>query len=343
MYAHYERSQDYGLGWIAVAHKDPSANTLTFDGAYRPLGHDSRDMAFFNDGNSAWLVSSTDTNTNMNIYSLSSNWTVVDSLLVQVNKAAYREAPAVVKSNGFYYLFTSRAAGWLPSQPQYISAQAMGGPWSSPVDIGNTATFSSQSGGVNTLSSGQLEMNSDRWSNNWPTKGGANRQLMLPISEGSAGFASYHHYRTVQYSDNITTKGQGIYGVQSGRTLSDGKPGSSSAGSTNITVANDGIQNDPANVFVPSGVPFWYQIDLQNSHSISQVDLTTKLVQGSETFYKYNVTGSTDGQSFTLLADQTNAVNVGFSASYPTLTQKFRYVRINVQSVINNVNGEDTI
>lgn len=124
MYAHYEKSQDYSLGWIAVAHKDPTAEALTFDGAYRPLGHDSRDLNFFNDGNSAWIVTSTDTNTNNNIYSLTSNWTAVDKFLVQVNKGGHREAPAVAKNNGVYYLFTSRAAGWLPSQPQYAHIYA---------------------------------------------------------------------------------------------------------------------------------------------------------------------------------------------------------------------------
>ncbi|KAM3421627.1 hypothetical protein BST61_g2013 [Cercospora zeina] len=162
----------------------------------------------------------------------------------------------------------------------------------------------------------------------------------VPISEGSEGFISYHHYRTVQYSDDITVAGQGIYGVQSGRILSDGKPSSSNAGDADIGAANDGIPNDPANVFVPSGVPFWYQIDLQDSHAISQVDLTTKLVQGSETFYKYNVTGSADGQTFELLVHQSNAVDVGFSASFPTTTQQYRYIRINVEGVINNVNGQ---
>ncbi|KAF2210626.1 carbohydrate-binding module family 32 protein [Cercospora zeae-maydis SCOH1-5] len=345
MYAHYEKSQDYSLGWIAVAHKDPTADTLTFDGAYQPLGHDSRDLGFFNDGDAAWIVTSTDTNTNNNIYSLTSNWTAIDHFVVQVNQGGHREAPAVAKSNGLYYLFTSRAAGWLPSQPQYISASSMAGPWSSPVDVANTATFGSQSGGVSLLSSGQLEMNSNRWSSNWPTQGGPTRQLMLPISEcssapqGSEGFVSYHYYRTVKYSDDITATGQGIYGVQSGRILSNGRPSSSSAGDANISAANDGIQNDPANVFVPSSVPFWYQIDLQDSHAISQVDLTTKLVQGSETFYNYNVTGSADGQTFEVLADRSNAVDVGFSASFPTTTQRYRYIRINVESVINNING----
>lgn len=55
LWAHYERSGDYGLGWVATAHGKPGEN-LTFGGAYRPLGRDSRDMTFFADGSDAWYV-----------------------------------------------------------------------------------------------------------------------------------------------------------------------------------------------------------------------------------------------------------------------------------------------
>ncbi|CAK4034212.1 hypothetical protein 50 [Lecanosticta acicola] len=341
LWAHFERSADYGLGEVAVAHATPG-QSFTFDGAFRPLGDDSRDMAFFADGKDAYLVTATNTNTNNNIYSLTSNWTAIEKKLIQVNVNGHREAPAVIKSNGWFYLFTSRASGWLPSQPQYISAQSMAGPWGAPVNVANIATFSAQSGSVQQLESGQFEMSADRWSSNWPTKGGPTRQLTLPISLSAAGgYASYHFYRTVKYSDDISTAGQGIYGVQTGQILSNGKPSSSDAGTQNISLANDGIQQVPGSFFKPSKVPFWYQIDLQDSHAISQVDLTTNMVQGSETFYQFNVTGSTDGKTFVALADQSTNTSPGFVASFPTSTQKFRYVRINVNEIINNVNGKE--
>jgi hypothetical protein len=340
MWAHFEKSQDYALGYVAVAHTKPGAASMTFEGAYRPGGADSRDMAFFADGNDAYLVTSTDTNTNMNIYALTANWTAVDSFLVQVNKGGFREAPAVVKSDNYYYIFTSRASGWLPSQPQYIAAKSMAGPWSAPANVGNTATFGTQSGEVNRLASGQFAMNSDRWSNNWPTKGGPTRQLMLPVSFSSGGgFAAYHFYQTVSYSDDITTAGQGVFGVQSGKIVSVGKPASSNAGDTNIALANDGIQTDPAGLFIPSGVPFTYTIDLQQAYSIAQVDLSTKMVQGSETYCKYQIQGSTDGQTFTVVVDNTNSIDVGFSAAFPPATPKYRYIRIDVSDVVNDVNN----
>lgn len=304
------------------------------------MGDDSRDTAFFADGNDAYLVTSTGTNTNNNIYSLDARWTAIARRLVQVNVNQHREAPAVTKSNGWFYLFTSRAAGWLPSQPLYITAQDMAGPWSDPVNVANTATFCAQSNGVDELSSGQYEMTADRWSASWPTKGGPTRRLMLPVSFApGGGFSSYHFYRTVQYSDDITTPGQGIYGVPSGRILSVGKPSNSSAGTEGLALANDGIQDTPGAFFKPSAVPFWYQIVLQDSHVISQVDLSTNMVQGSETFYRFNVTGSVDGNTWTTLADQSGNTDVGFKPSFPTSNQQFRYVRIDVDAAVNNVNG----
>lgn len=313
---------------------------MSFDGTFKPLGDDSRDMNFFSDGDKAYLTTATDTNTNNNIYSLDARWTAVSQRLAQVNVNQHREAPAVIKSNGWYYLFTSRASGWLPSTPQYIAAQDMAGPWSDPVNVGNAATFSAQSGGVNSLSSGQFEMHANQWSSNWPTKGGPTRSLMLPISQSvGGGFTSYHFYPTVQYSDDINTPGQGMYGVQSGRILSVGKPSSSNAGTQGIALANDGIQDTPGQFWKPSAVPFSYQIDLQDSHVISQVDLSTNMVSGSETFYRFTVDGSTDGSTWTTLVDQSKNVDVGFKPSFPTSTESFRYVRINVDAVINNVNG----
>ena len=265
----------------------------------------------------------------------------MDEFLVQVNKDSYREALAVVKDNGVYYLFSSRASGWLPSQPQYITATSMSGPWSDPVNVANTATFSAQSGEIDQLSSGQWAMTADQWAANWPTPGGEIRQLLLPLSFSSSNaFATYEFYPSVQYSDDITTAGQGIFGVQNGKILSVSKPSSSDAGAEDLALANDGVEDVPDAFFTPSTVPFWYQIDLQDTYRISEVDLTTRLVQGSETFYQFNVTGSTDNSSFTLLADRMENVDPGFIAS-ATASEEARYVRINADRVVNNVTGNE--
>lgn len=72
---------------------------------------------------------------------------------------------------------------------------------------------------------------------------------------------------------------------------------------------------------------------------MTQVDLTTNMVQGSETYYGFNITGSNDGSSFDLLLDQSKNTDVGFVSSLPSKTDSYRYVRINVDSIINTNNG----
>lgn len=304
MWAHLENTANYDLAQVAVAYATPG-QAFTFAGTYRPLDYDSRDETFFVDGDDGYLISATDTNTNMNIYALTSNWTAVASLVQEVYIDDYREAPSMVKYDGYYYLFTSRAAGWYPSQPEYIAAQSLTGPWSNPVVVGNTATFCSQSGSVMQLNNGQFAMISSVWAANWSPSAGANYDLFLPTSfSPSGGYASYNYYEQVAYSDQITTVNQAVYGIQAGQILSNTYPATTNAGTTNLAYANDGTQDNPNQTWVPDTFPFWYQIDLGADHTIKAVDLTTNMVQGSETYYQFNVTGSTDGETFTLLANQ---------------------------------------
>ena len=67
LWAHFERASDYGLGQVAVAHVEtPGEGDMVFDGTFQPKGNDSRDFAFFADGEDAYIVSATDVNANNN-------------------------------------------------------------------------------------------------------------------------------------------------------------------------------------------------------------------------------------------------------------------------------------
>lgn len=243
MWGHFENTANYGLAQVAVAYADPGKE-FTFGGTYRPLGYDSRDLTFFADDDAnAYLVSSFDTNTNMNIYSLTSNWTYVTGVVAEVYPKQYREAPGMAKSNGTYYLYTSRASGWYPSLPQYITATDLKGPWTDPKVMGNTATFATQSENVNPFADGRFMMAADRWSANWRPSNGPNRQLYLPMSTADgAPFATGKYYPSVQYDSNAAAPGQSFFGVQTGKIVSVGKSATSDAGIDNITSANDGVQ-----------------------------------------------------------------------------------------------------
>lgn len=337
MWAHLENAQNYDLAQVASADGVPG-QTFTFDGTYRPLGHDSRDIGFFADtDNKAYLISATDTNTNLNIYALTANWTYVSSLLETVQPGGNREAPSMIKTGGYYYLFSSKAAGWYPSNPEYISSTNIAGPWSASRIIGNTATYAAQSGSVVQVGSAGYVMLPDRWGANWAPTAPPNREYALPMSL-SGGYASFAFYPRVAYSDSANN----LFGVQAGRIRSVGAPTSASpGGGSNLTLATDGVADVQAAYFKPASVPFSVSVDLGQAYQIREVDLTTYLYPGSECYYQFTVVGSNDGKTNTTLASNTANTAVGFVPSAITNTGKFRYVGVQVNKVINTHNGNE--
>ncbi|KAI9599890.1 hypothetical protein KEM48_000482 [Puccinia striiformis f. sp. tritici PST-130] len=108
------------------------------------------------------------------------------------------------------------------------------------------------------------------------------RQVLLPIAL-SNGYADYHYYHKLKYpADNANVA---IYGVQSGMILSVGQKSSSSIASIEgfaDTNANNGVNLNPNNLYQSSVVPFSYDIELQPPSTVTQFDLTTKLVGGAK-------------------------------------------------------------
>ncbi|KAJ5389818.1 glycosyl hydrolase [Penicillium cataractarum] len=347
MWGHLENTLNYNLAQVACASGQPGG-AWTFHGTYRPLGYDSRDMTVFVDDDSehsAYLISAVGVNTNMTIMQLTSNWTAVDKLVNTVYIKQYREAPAMVKVDGIYYLFTSRAAGWYPSQPLYITTKSIASTWSDGRAPADPATYSSQSGGITTFGTSSA-MLSDRWGANWSPVDGANREYMLPISFSSdgEGFAYYNFYQKTGYRQSSSSTGDqtGVFGIQSGKILSVGKPVTvNPAGGTSIADVNDGVYDDSAAYFVPSGYPFTLTVDLGESSNITQVDLTTRMIQGSETYYQFTVLGSTDGINYETIGDASKNTQVGYIPVFISDPESYRYIQVNVTHIINTHNGNE--
>ncbi|KAH7050128.1 hypothetical protein B0J12DRAFT_663292 [Macrophomina phaseolina] len=336
IWAHFENAADYTLGQVAVIYGDPGS-TLTFGGAFRPQGDDSRDLGFFadNDG-SGYIITAINTNTNLGLYALNDAWTNVTSKVAILQRGEHREAPALIRSGAYYYLFTSTAAGWYPSQGKYISAQALNGPWTGSRNVGNANTFGAQSGGISKIGA-TFVMRANRWAAQWAIPEASNRQVVLPIALAD-GIASYGFYPTLRYSDD----GAGVVvGVQGGRILSVGKAASASSGAQTAGAANDGTQDLPDNLFSPSAVPFWWQVDLGAAHAVTQVDVTPRQTGGSETYLQYNISGSVDQENWTLLVDETKNTAVGFRTNKVSVGGTYRYIRLNVEKVINIHNGNE--
>ncbi|KAE9966938.1 hypothetical protein EG328_008509 [Venturia inaequalis] len=335
MWTHWENAGDYKEARVAVAWGKPG-QPWTFGGSFRPTGKDSRDLSFFNDNGKGYLLSATDTNTNLNIYALTSDWHGVDKLVITVLKGERREAPSMIFENGFYYLFTSTAAGWFPSTGQYISAPSVTGPWTKSRNIGNTATYGAQSGPVEKIGKTYV-MRANRWAAQWKYKEPSNRQIIMPISLQN-GAANYHYYEEIMYKD-----GEGVYGVQPGRIVSREKPTRSNGAAAGSAekIANNGVETDANSMFVPAKVPFFWDVELDAPKKITRVHLLTKLTGGSETAYKFNVLGSADGKSWEKLADQSKNTVVGFVDSEIQSGKSWKWVRVDVLGIMNVNNGNE--
>lgn len=87
--------------------------------------------------------------------------------------------------------------------------------------------------------------------------------------------------------------------------------------------------------FQNSTYPYVLTIDMQKKAKISELNLSTKLVNGSETAYKYTIEGSVDGEHFQTLVDGTDNWQVGFQILPVTDSSVYRYLRLTVLRIIN--------
>lgn len=75
------------------------------------------------------------------------------------------EAPALVKKNGYYFLFASKLSGWTPNDNVYTYATNLSGPWASWTTFATagTNTYTSQTNFVLPVSDSLTMYLGDRW------------------------------------------------------------------------------------------------------------------------------------------------------------------------------------
>ena len=145
MWMHKETASDYSQARAAVATSSTVDGAYSYRGSFRPLGqYMSRDLTVFTDDDgSGYLISAANENYDLNVYRLTADFTGVSSL-VRSWPGGHREAPALFKRNGVYFMLTSAATGWSPNQQKYSSATALTGPWSGWQNVGDGTGFGSQ-------------------------------------------------------------------------------------------------------------------------------------------------------------------------------------------------------
>src|SRR5690606_41355178 len=95
------------------------------------------------DNGAAHSISTADETDASHIYRLPPDYTNV-AALVHMWDGDHREAPALFKRNGVYFMLTSGATGWRPNQARYATATSITGPWSGWQNVADSTTYGSQ-------------------------------------------------------------------------------------------------------------------------------------------------------------------------------------------------------
>jgi Glycosyl hydrolases family 43 len=129
MWVHLD-NEDYSHARSGVAVSDKPAGPYHFISSEKPNGNDARDMTIFQDDDGrAYHFYSSEGNATMHITLLSDDYlhhTKTEKKILINNS---REAPAVIKYNNKYFLFSSACTGWAPNAASYTVADNIMGEW----------------------------------------------------------------------------------------------------------------------------------------------------------------------------------------------------------------------
>ncbi|TKY55611.1 hydrolase protein [Spatholobus suberectus] len=185
---------NYTKAAVGIAISDTPDGPFEYLGSQRPHGYESRDMTVFKDEDGvAYLIYSSEENNVLHIGPLTEDYLNVIPVMRRVFVGQRREAPAVFKHQGTYYMITSGCTGWAPNEALAHAAESILGPWETmgnPCVGGNKmfriATFLAQSTFVLPLPGfpGSFIFMADRWN---PADLRDSRYVWLPlIVEGPA-------------------------------------------------------------------------------------------------------------------------------------------------------------
>lgn len=201
MWMHKENGSGYAEARAAVATSGTVDGAYTYRGSFRPFNqHMSRDItAFVDDDGAGYMISAADENYDLHVYRLTADFTNV-ATLVKAWDGDHREAPALFKRNGVYFMLTSGATGWNPNQQKYSTATSITGTWSAWKNVGDSTAFGSQTTFVlpvqGTRTTSYLYMG-DRWGPGFGGTYADSQYVWLPLTFPSDTTLSMQGYPTV--------------------------------------------------------------------------------------------------------------------------------------------------
>lgn len=167
MWMHVD-SHNYWQATAGVAVSDSPTGPFRFIEATRPNGAESRDLTIYKDDDGkAYLLYSSEGNATLYISRLTDDYLKQTGIYTRNFAGLSREAPAIFKNNGKYYIISSGCSGWSPNEAAYAVADNIMGPYEllpNPC-TGEDAdkTFYSQSTFALQLEDGSFIAMFDRW------------------------------------------------------------------------------------------------------------------------------------------------------------------------------------
>ncbi|XP_022895362.1 uncharacterized protein LOC111409545 isoform X2 [Olea europaea var. sylvestris] len=192
MWMHIDNA-NYTKASVGIAVSDSPTGPFDYLYSKRPHGFDSRDMTIFKDNDGvAYIIYSSEDNRDLHISPLTEDYLDVTRVMKRVLVGKHREAPALFKHEGIYYMITSGCTGWAPNKALAHAAKSILGPWETlgnPCIGGNEVvrftTFFSQSTYVLPFPGlpGLFIFMADRWN---PANLRDSRYVWLPLTVGGA-------------------------------------------------------------------------------------------------------------------------------------------------------------
>lgn len=184
---------NYTKASVGIAISDYPAGPFDYLYSQRPHGFSSRDMTVFKDDDgAAYLIYSSMDNSELHVGPLTEDYLDVTQVMRRILVGQHREAPAVFKHQGTYYMITSGCTGWAPNEALAHAAESILGPWETmgnPCVGGNKnlqqTTFFAQSTFVVPLPGlpGAFIFMADRWN---PADLRDSRYVWLPLIVGGS-------------------------------------------------------------------------------------------------------------------------------------------------------------
>jgi hypothetical protein len=144
MWLHWE-GMSYATAEAGVFTSDTVDGDYTQVRHFRPNSNMSRDDTLFKDDDGkAYFLSAANNNADLALYELTDDYTDMKRQITTLWPGSYREAPAIMKVAGVYFIVSSGATNWDPNQQKYATASSMQGPWSSLSNLGDATGFDTQ-------------------------------------------------------------------------------------------------------------------------------------------------------------------------------------------------------